>query len=147
MFCSSANIFFPFSSLLSRLSSVFSTSVIQQICIIIQNNVQVQTLISTGDLGMHLVLCHNFSAFFLLLRFVWHHNYQMIHGDWVVIGSVWPELPKFQVDAAYYSPEKDLLFIFRGEYCFALHPCLLVFISFFLLRRTNIQNVVLTYFV
>ncbi|XP_070605781.1 collagenase 3-like isoform X4 [Erythrolamprus reginae] len=47
-------------------------------------------------------------------RFVWHHNYQMIDEDWMIIDSVWPELPNFQVDAAYYSPEKDLLFLFRA---------------------------------
>ncbi|KAG8136948.1 hypothetical protein E2320_005513 [Naja naja] len=52
--------------------------------------------------------------------FVWHHNYQMIHEDWMVIDSVWPELPNFQFDAAYYSPEKDLLFLFRGKRYWAL---------------------------
>uniref|UniRef100_A0A8C6XL92 Peptidase metallopeptidase domain-containing protein n=1 Tax=Naja naja TaxID=35670 RepID=A0A8C6XL92_NAJNA len=68
--------------------------------------------------------------------FVWHHNYQMIHEDWMVIDSVWPELPNFQFDAAYYSPEKDLLFLFRGECCFAfIHPNFPS--SMFLLRRTN----------
>ncbi|XP_070605777.1 collagenase 3-like isoform X1 [Erythrolamprus reginae] len=53
-------------------------------------------------------------------RFVWHHNYQMIDEDWMIIDSVWPELPNFQVDAAYYSPEKDLLFLFRGKTYWAL---------------------------
>ncbi|XP_054830430.1 collagenase 3-like [Eublepharis macularius] len=46
-------------------------------------------------------------------RFVWHHNPKSQKG-WVVIDSLWPGLPN-QIDAAYSLPDKELVFLFRGN--------------------------------
>lgn len=39
----------------------------------------------------------------------------MTDAELTVIKSFWPELPS-KIDAAYENPQKDLVYIFRGEF-------------------------------
>ncbi|MBN3300150.1 MMP13 Collagenase, partial [Amia calva] len=58
-------------------------------------------------------------------RFFWRLHPQMIEPEQTLIKMTWPSLPN-KIDAAYESPEKDLVFIFRGIKMWALNGYTLV---------------------
>ncbi|KAJ8340763.1 hypothetical protein SKAU_G00330540 [Synaphobranchus kaupii] len=58
-------------------------------------------------------------------RFYWRLHPQLPDPEQTLIKSTWPSIPK-KVDAAYESPEKDLVFIFSGIKMWALNGYTLV---------------------
>lgn len=69
----------------------------------------------TGNYAKDGRLVFNFSSFYMYSRHVWRKSLRTLEPVIYSISSFWPSLPS-GVDAAYEATNKDIVFIFKGNY-------------------------------